>query len=75
LTKDPVKFKEDKIYHKVGNEWISIDQFLTKDQVIKLINIMGNYLELFHYGKLGMEPDMVGTIINQLVELREELKK
>ena len=70
-----INYNPDEIYHKVGNDWISIDQFLTKKDVIKLVDLLGSYIVTMAkcQGNIGI--DVASSFIEKLEELKEELKK
>ncbi|MDR4491422.1 MAG: hypothetical protein R2685_11065 [Candidatus Nitrosocosmicus sp.] len=70
------KYKDDKVYvENSNNEWISIDEILTKKQVVKLINLFGQYIisMTMHNGNIGNT--RAEAFIDALDALKKELSK
>ena len=83
LNNKDYKFEDGKLYARVGSnmipnreeQWFSMDEILTKKDVIKLIDIFGAFISTSfqHRGDIGASN--VEYFNKQLVTLREGLNK
>jgi hypothetical protein len=71
------RYEDNKTYVKVAPEskWFSIDEILTKSEVVKLIDILGAYMTLMYQHNGDISYDNLQHFTEELVELRKELMK